>query len=332
MAPPAVAHQEFDLERLGVSEDLSGGSALQTATRTGRRSQTPAGREIASPAAAAGHRSPLAKSARKLLIAALAACAVVLGLIAAALEFTKARRASEAAPPSAIDEAEAVGPAAADEDLQTLRKHLGELSLAGPLSPLRNTRLGQSLWLHMTFQRDTTVACGKGLLVKDLSGLNHHGICRRGRLVPGRAGDALECETPLRLLAAAVNQVPQFTLLAWVRCPRSDSTAWWFDEDSGGQEPDGRRQRQRSPTPRLQQERAEDLRPDPPHEACAAAGAMEFHRPAQRTPRRRYVADGPGQRPQAGHQQSRSVPGPGGRPGAVTPFSPTRRKSNSASY
>ena len=37
-----------------------------------------------------------------------------------------------------------------------------------------------------------------------------------------------------RLLAAAVNQVPQFTLLAWVRCPQSASAAWWFDEDLAG--------------------------------------------------------------------------------------------------
>ena len=50
------------------------------------------------------------------------------------------------------------------------------------------------------------------------------------------AARAMPCNAKrrLRLLSAAVNQVPQFTLLAWVRCPQSASTAWWFDEDLAG--------------------------------------------------------------------------------------------------
>ena len=247
MAPPISGEHGFDLDRLGVSEEIGGGLAVRASSGIGRRSQEAARRDVAPVALTVDRESrPKAKSVQKLLIAALAACAILLVLITTVVYFAKGKRTDDAvtaegrsssAPAAVVDGADtaAVQERAADEDLQALQRHARELSIAGPLSPLRGTRLGQSLWLHMNFQRNTIVEQDKCMFVKDLSGLNHHGICRLGRPVPGRVGDALQCETPLRLLSAAINQVPQFTVLAWVRCPRSASVAWWFDEDLAGQ-------------------------------------------------------------------------------------------------
>ena len=167
-----------------------------------------------------------------------------------------------------------------------MQKHLRELSIAGPLSPLCGTRLGQSLWLHMNFQRNTIVEYDKRLFVKDLSGMNHHGICRQGRLVPGRVGDALQCETPLRLLSAAVNQVPQFTLLAWVRCPRSASAAWWFDEDLAGKSLLGVGCGNDLQLRAFSKSKQKTCDPIPLTKLAYTAGAMEFHRLAERNPQR----------------------------------------------
>jgi len=177
--------------------------------------------------AESGEQEAENKPSHRLLIVVLATCTVLLGLVTAVVYFTKGKRTKEAVASEGI--LASADPVA--EDLLALQKHARELSIVGPLGSLHGTRLGQSLWLHMNFQRNTIVEYDKMLFVKDLSGLNHHGICRQGHLVPGRAGDVLQCETPLRLLSAAVNRVPQFTLLAWVRCPRSATTAWWFDEN-----------------------------------------------------------------------------------------------------
>jgi hypothetical protein len=240
VAPPAVGDHQFDLERLGVSEDAGGNSSVRSASGIGRRTRGPE---------AFDRRSVRGdKPARKMWIATLALGVILLGLISGVAyvlhnkrtEESSAAESGESFPNSAAgdDAAQTATASAAEnaaaEDLQALRKHLRELSIAAPMSPLRATRLGQSLWLHMNFERNTIVEFDKQLFVKDLSGSNHHGICRQGRAVAGRVGDALECETPLRLLSGPTHEVPQFTLLAWVRSPQAVSAAWWFDEDLAG--------------------------------------------------------------------------------------------------
>ena len=126
------------------------------------------------------------------------------------------------------------GASPADDELQELRKALPELNAAKRLSPLRNTRLDKALWLHMNFEPETIVPHGEMLFVRDLSGKEHHGVCRLGRQIPGRVGNALDCDSPLRLLAGAINQAPQFTVLAWVRIPQSAAGAWWLEENMQG--------------------------------------------------------------------------------------------------
>ncbi len=174
MLPRTFGDQVFDLERLGVSEELSGGPAVRTSSGIGRRSQGHAHREgVAAAMTADGEPALTAKPVPKLLIAALAACAILLALITTVVYVKRTndrdKRSDDAAPEgrssstdaaAAVDAAKAAGPSAADEDLQALQKHSQELSNAGPLSPLRNTRLGQSLWLHMNFQRDS-IALGE---------------------------------------------------------------------------------------------------------------------------------------------------------------------------
>ena len=246
-AVPAIDDRGFDLERLGVSDQAGGQTADRPASGIGRWNKLTSH----DGAAATGPRN-------RLLIALLAALAILLSGITAAVMIIKAKRAEEAkaAAGNSFDPAKpgddtkpglsaaelaadlaAAQLQAANKDLKALNDHMRELSIAVPPSPMHGTRLEPVLWLHMNFECDTTVEHNKMLFVKDLSGKSHHGICRQGRLVAGRAGNVLECDTPLRLLAGAVDQVPKYTILAWVCAPKSPKpadAAWWLDEDLAG--------------------------------------------------------------------------------------------------
>ena len=117
LPPPAVVHQAFDLEQLGVSEDPSDSPAATTAGGAGRRHQTPAGRDVASGTAGADQGPPAAKSGCTLLLAVLAACALIAGLIMALVHLDDGSWTTKTGPAAAVDAAQNENLSAVDEGL-----------------------------------------------------------------------------------------------------------------------------------------------------------------------------------------------------------------------
>ena len=94
MVPPAASGQRFDLSRLGVAEDLDGGSAVRPGSGIGRVSQ-PRRREPAFSGVAADNPALTAKPRHTLLIAVLATCTVVMCLVTALVYLARVMRTEQ---------------------------------------------------------------------------------------------------------------------------------------------------------------------------------------------------------------------------------------------